>query len=77
MIVGFHAGYMKAEFVGEYKVWLHDEESRKRIWEEVGRETGRAGIRGRFFEGLRGFWLNRWLILGRRVGLGFVVRRIE
>ena len=31
MVVGFRADYLKAEFLEEYKFWLHDEESWKRI----------------------------------------------
>jgi hypothetical protein len=53
MVVGFHAGCVKAEFVEEYKVYLHDEESWKRIWGEVGRETGTEWDAGEV--SLRGF----------------------
>jgi hypothetical protein len=44
MVVGFHAAAVGAGFVGYERdgltIWLHDEESWMKIWEEVGRETG-------------------------------------
>jgi hypothetical protein len=53
MFVGFCAGYVKAELVETYGVWLHDEESWKRIWEQVGEETGTRWDAGQV--ALRGF----------------------
>jgi hypothetical protein len=44
MVVGFHAAAVGAGFVGYERggltMWLHDEESWMKIWEEAGRETG-------------------------------------
>lgn len=52
MVVGFHAGCVKAEVVEEHKVWLHDEESWKRTWQEVGGRQGRGGMRDRLRSGI-------------------------
>ncbi|KAE9377437.1 hypothetical protein N431DRAFT_461046 [Stipitochalara longipes BDJ] len=81
MVVGFHAGYVKADFLEDYKVWLHDEESWRKIWEEVGRETGTRWNAGQV--SLRGFdelgiSLDSVAYLGDKCRmLEFVVRRID
>jgi hypothetical protein len=81
MVVGFHADYLKAEFLEEYKFWLHDEESWKRVWEEVGRETGTSWDAGqvslRRFDDL-GISLDSVTYLGDKCRmLEFVVRRVS
>ena len=81
MIVGYHAGYTKAEFMEEFKVWLHDEVSWKRIWEELGRETGTMWDAGevalREFKDL-GISEDSVAYMGEKCRmLEFVVRRIE
>jgi hypothetical protein len=44
MVVGFHVGVVEGGLVeyvqGSLKMWLHDERSWRRIWDEVGKETG-------------------------------------
>ena len=81
MVVGFHAGSVEPGFLEEYKVWLHDEESWKKIWDEAGKDTGTRWDAGQVvLRGLDelGISLDQVAHLGDKCRMfQFLVRRID